>query len=849
MSWRSTTKRRLFSAVVLPAWVTCSAISVSAQVAPHPAQEFQKNGKDFTSSYGAVPDASGLYMEAMYMPPVTTGPWAPAWSPDGQQIAFSMQGTLWVVPARGGDATQLTSEARYDSQPAWSPDGSEIAFTRDTDHTIQIWVMKSDGSSARELTHQGAVNVDPHWSADGKSILCTSSAGGKGFGVWMASAENGTMQPVLQDEHQNITPSWSPDGKEIAFVSNRKWDAKDIVGTGGIWKLRLGEKDPSLLLPEETLWRARPAWSPDGQKIAYISFRSGNNQLWLLNAVAGNPLQLTFSLSEVFEPAWSPDGQKIAYISDGGGTLTLWTIPTVGGVPSPVAVEGLKYSHPMGHLEVTVHDGDTGAVTPARVYLRAKDGKSYAPLGTFARFVTVTGEHYFHTPGEFKVDLPPGTATIEVMKGFEYHPQKQSVDIAAGETQHVEFKLTRLTNMAAKGWYSGDNHVHMNYGGNYEATPSSLLLEEEGEDLNVVNDLLANWNTRIMDRQYFEGRLNGISKTDRLIYFNQEYRYSYPGHLNLVNLKSYVYPSDVVPGTARQALYPDEAQVLDQVHAQGGYGGVAHPFYGGGFLPRRSKEFPVLVALHKLDFFELMCLWSDAYKSAEEWYRVLNLGFRLPASAGTDAMTNYSRAPSIGSVRVYVHSGSPLTYDHWMHALVAGHTFVTNGPLVTFTVNGKEPGDEIRLPPGKPASVEIDAEAVSIFPMETLDILQNGTIVDSVKAQDPHRIAIHRTLGVSGSSWLAARVTGPGFQHLLMDTYVYAHTSPVYLSDASAPPTSKQDAIHFRDWIDEVLPAIEQADCSKRTFIAPCFDTPAEKEEVLKIWRNGRDVYVGLAEK
>ena len=551
--------------------------------------------------------------------------------------------------------------------------------------------------------------------------------------------------------------------------------------------------------------------------------------------------------------AWSPDGQRIAYISDEGGELALWTIPAVGGVASQVPVEGLKYSHSVGRLEVVVRDEGSGAVTPARVYLQASDGKSYAPVGAFGRFVTVTRDHYFHSTGDFKVDLPPGAATLEVMKGFEFHPQKQTVQIVAGQTQSLEFKLTRLlTNMAAKELVFGRKQprAHKNYGGNYEATQClSLLLEEEGEDLNVINDLLANWNTRIMDRQYFEGKLNGISQTNRLIYFNQEYRYSYPGHLNLVNLKHYVYPSDTVPGTARQAHYPDLAQVLDEVHAQGGYGGLAHPFYGGGFLPRRSKEFPVLVALHKLDFYEVMCLWSDAYKSAEEWYRVLNLGFRLPASAGTDAMTNYSRAPSVGSVRVYVHADSPLTYEGWMHNLVAGHTFVTNGPLLTFKVNGKEPGNEIHLPSGKPSSVQIDAEAVSVFPMETLDILQNGKVVDSIKAQDPYRIVIHRSLAVSQSSWLAARVTGPGYQHLLMDTYVYAHTSPVYLTDANAPAISKEDAIHFRDWIDEVLPAIEQADCNKRGFLAPCFDTVAEKKEVLQIWRQARDVYQGLAQK
>ena len=244
-----------------------------------------------------------------------------------------------------------------------------------------------------------------------------------------------------------------------------------------------------------------------------------------------------------------------------------------------------------------------------------------------------------------------------------------------------------------------------------------------------------------------------------------------------------------------------------------------------------------------------MCLWSDEYKSAEEWYRALNLGFKLPASAGTDAMTNYSRAPAIGTVRVYVHSNSPLTYDDWLHNLAAGRTFVTNGPLLTFKVNGKEAGDEIQLPPGKSSSVQVEVDALSIIPMETLDIVLNGRVVLSVKPGDPYHLTINKSFTVDKSGWLAARVTGAGNQHLLMDSYLFAHTSPVYLSKAGEPTSSKEDAIHFRDWIDEVIPALQQADCNKRGFLAACFDTTAEKEEVIGIWRQARDIYAGLAQK
>ncbi len=75
--------------------------------------------------------AGQMYLESMYLPSVTRGPWSPAWSPDGSQIAFAMHGSLWKVPADGGEAEQITTGPEYDSQPQWSPDGRRIVFTRD----------------------------------------------------------------------------------------------------------------------------------------------------------------------------------------------------------------------------------------------------------------------------------------------------------------------------------------------------------------------------------------------------------------------------------------------------------------------------------------------------------------------------------------------------------------------------------------------------------------------------------------------------------------------------------------------------------------------------------------------
>lgn len=787
---------------------------------------------------------STMYMESMYLPPVTTGPWSPAWSPDGRSIVVAMRGSLWRVPAEGGEAVQLTDGPHYDSEPDWSPDGRQIAFTRDTGKVIDIWTIDADGGSARQITRSTGFSVDPQWSRDGRSILFVSMDRGKALGLWSVSVADAAVQPVLDDEYQNISPGWSPDGRAIVFVSNRPWGSKQIQGTGGIWTLRPDTKQIDLLLQEETVYHARPAWSPDGRKVAYASFRSGHNQLWVMSADHGNPHRLTYVDGEVHTPAWSPDSRKVAYISNAGGEFTLWTVPAMGGTPTQVKVARLKYRHPVGRVRVAIRDASTGSDTQARAYVVAADGKSYTPQDGFHRMVVVTNDHYFHAPGSFTIELPAGRASIELTKGFEYRPEKQEVMVTAGETQTVEFALERFIDMPSRGWYSGDNHLHMNYGGIYEATPRSLMLEADGEDLHVVNDLIANQSgTRIHDLKYFEGKLNAISKRDRLMYFNEEYRPGFAGHMALLNLKEFVWPQFLgSQSTALAAHYPPNGHVLDMVHAQGGIAGYVHPFTTPTRDPEEydysgAREFPVNVALGNVDYYDVMCIWSDEYVSAQVWYRALNLGFRVPASAGTDAMTNYWRAPAIGTTRVYVRTPTPLTYEEWIRALTAGRTFVTNGPLVFMRVEQKEPGDELRLPGGA-TSVRVEVEARSIFPMHTLDIVQNGKVVRSVKPADPYQATFSESVPVDRSGWIAARVTGPERQHLMMDSYVYAHTSPVYLVKEGSRPTSLEDARYFLRWIDRVLELLERS---------PAFDTPAQKQEVIQLWRRARDVYAGLA--
>ena len=114
-----------------------------------------------------------------------------------------------------------------------------------------------------------------------------------------------------------------------------------------------------------------------------------------------------------------------------------------------------------------------------------------------------------------------------------------------------------------------------------------------------------------------------------------------------------------------------------------------------------AKGFPVDVALNALSYHEL---WSQAGRGALiPWHHALNNGFKVPATGGEDSISNLHRTNLVGAMRGYFYLGSKdLTWENWMEAMLDGRGFVTNGPLLEFTVDRAMPGDDIQLPEGGP---------------------------------------------------------------------------------------------------------------------------------------------------
>src|SRR4029077_17735311 len=219
-------------------------------------------------------------------------------------------------------------------------------------------------------------------------------------------------------------------------------------------------------------------------------------------------------------------------------------------------------------------------------------------------------------------------------------------------------------------------------------------------------DLVVNKEQRFPDLAHAGKGIERTSDTDVQLIHGQEFHTSYWGHRGLLNIKDHILLPGYAgyPNTAAASLYPMNADVYDMAHAQGALVGAVHPFdeVPDPFAnpPQRiTDELPVDVALAKLDYMEIVG-FSDHKSTASVWYRLLNLGYRFPAGAGTEATTNYA-GPIRGKARfdrVYAQALTDgvrgVNPNSWMDSLKNGRTFATNGPLINFTLNAEMVGGE-----------------------------------------------------------------------------------------------------------------------------------------------------------
>jgi len=437
-------------------------------------------------------------------------------------------------------------------------------------------------------------------------------------------------------------------------------------------------------------------------------------------------------------------------------------------------------------VEVDIVDAATGERVPARVRFTADDGRYLPPLGhrdeVNPGFYEDTGgdlvlgsSTYAYVPGRFGIGLPVGAVEVEVVGGFDRRPYRTRVTIDPA-TRRLEMPLERTIDLHGGRWVTADTHVHF-------LAPTTALLQAAAEDVDLVNLLAAQWGdlfTNVTDLPW--GSIADPSGR-RIIVVGTENRQNVLGHLALLGATRPTQPlaSGGPPeGRMAGALSVLLADWADRCHAAGGLVVAAH-------FPLPYAEIAADIVAGKIDAVETQALSPGLDDpSILEWYRFLNLGYRLPIVAGTDKM---SAEVPVGAVRTYGHltADGPVTFEAWAAAVRAGRTFVTSGPVLELTVEGHEPGDLIHLRSSGRLEVAVRARATQ--PVITdVELVINGRVVAATNATPGSTLVeLREAVDVRTGAWIAARSRSSHDIQSAFTTSMAAHTSPVYVDIVDRP--------------------------------------------------------------
>ena len=460
-------------------------------------------------------------------------------------------------------------------------------------------------------------------------------------------------------------------------------------------------------------------------------------------------------------------------------------------LPLRVLNGALLDDRPRGIIRGVLRDGASGKPVAAKMRV-SNSGEAFMPapaIKTMPQRTRGSVKHYFYARGSYEIAVPPGRYDIEVVRGICHEAVSSAVEVGAGLTREADFTIPALWDLGTSGWYSGNTHTH--YHLELDEDPDErlrLVPPAEALDVSVISYLIRNESPYITNR-YPIGRLPQFSQHGTLIDMGEEARNnSTPwgtgyGHCLFLNIPRLVEPvsTGVLSRDGKAPDFPTLSMLCAEARRIGGTTVWCHN--GGGM------EMPTAVALGHVDAFNL----ADGNEADyARYYQLLNCGFRLPASSGTDWWI-YDHN------RVFVQVEGSFNYDSWIAGLRAGRTFVSNGPLLSLTVNGKGPGSVLE----GPERLTVVARALSRLPFDRLEIVRDGIVVAEALAHNQREARLQEEIPVERGGWLAARIRSEARTHA--GYTVFAHSSPVYYTLKGTLARRAEAAGSFVDDIEQSI--------------------------------------------
>jgi hypothetical protein len=407
-----------------------------------------------------------------------------------------------------------------------------------------------------------------------------------------------------------------------------------------------------------------------------------------------------------------------------------------------------------------------------------------------------------YIPGETRVDVPLGKIFLEVSKGFEFKPVRQVYEINE-DTREITIEIDKVLKWREKGWVTADTHVHF-------LSTSSAMLEGSAEGVNIVNLLASQWGELMTNVGDFDGQSTWGSKEaggdgEYLVRVGTENRQHVMGHISLLGYEGNIIAPMTTGGVDESAI-GDPLEILltewaSQCKKQNGVVVLPH-------FPNPRLENASAIVNGGIDGVE-MTSWGNLYGgidpySLTDWYRYLNCGYFVACVGGTDKM---SAGTAVGAIRTYarISEDQEFNYDNWKEAIRKGQTFVTYGPLVEFSVEGKPAGSRIDMP-SSGGTVAVSWEVASItVPMTSVELIVNGEIREQT-AVSKWEGKGNWNVKLDSSSWIAFLVRG---HYDDKPEIIAAHTSPVMININDKQMLSKLDALTILEQIEGAMAYLE----------------------------------------
>lgn len=282
-------------------------------------------------------------------PPTAMGDSGPVVSPDGRRLAFhrvfgSGRSEIYVLRITPdfqpvGEPKMIESGNPHNFTPTWAPDSKHVIFSSapESRYFPRLVRINVEEGGRPERLHVGAISAwFPSLSTDGSKLTYSKlEVVGDIWRVRLREDEtlDGTPGRFITSTRFDLHPSWSSDGERVAYISGRS-------GSREVWVCRKDGSGQTRLTSFGTAHTSAPAWSPDGARIAFASDIEGGFDIWLMSSTGAKPHRVTTEPADESGPAWSPDGRWLYFTSNRDGATNVWKMPAEGGPPLQVTSGG-----------------------------------------------------------------------------------------------------------------------------------------------------------------------------------------------------------------------------------------------------------------------------------------------------------------------------------------------------------------------------------------------------------------------------------------------------------------------------------------------------------------------------